>query len=141
MRYFSTYELDLLLTQYFTLIPLLSMRLFKSGTTIVPGMTLADLVAIECDFSGYSPIDMATAVLTGPYPKGVGGVGVLNQPGYFQADAVLTVPNTVGGYWFAKTLMPFDLVEYGEFDAPIVVTNPLQVIIPSIELILGPAVA
>lgn len=80
-----------------------------SGTT-----TLAELEAVEADYTGYAPIDVAAFL--DPLLATAGGATIrspLMQP---MIESPYTTPNTIQGWWLETT--GGELVCAGDFPAP-----------------------
>lgn len=75
-----------------------TMKLFKSALTLTEALVLADLTAIEADFTGYAPIDLTT--LPAPYVDPVnGGVSFTIPTQQWDVGATPTVGNDIFGGW------------------------------------------
>lgn len=72
-------------------------RLFQAGlVTIGPGVTLAELDAAECDFTGYAAAAITNWNAAGLNPAGGASISANTQ---FATASPYTVGNVVGGYY------------------------------------------
>jgi len=80
------------------------MRLFKDGLiTLTPLTTLAELVAAECDYTGYTAGGQAITAWNAPLLQAGGGAGITSPTIQFAAGTPYTVGNVVGGGWIEDT--------------------------------------
>lgn len=70
--------------------------------SITPNTTLAELEAIEADFTGYAPATVATWI--GPMLAPITGAMVQSPTLEFGIDAPYTVPNNIMGWWLQDSL-------------------------------------
>lgn len=113
-------------------------RLFKS--TYVPSResTRAELVAAECDFSGYPATGIEVAAWTAPVNDPDGGSaifsGLLSYVFVNEVDPLDNVNNMVGGYWIETAAGA--LVRVATFDEPVemaVVGDAIPLLVKLVE--------
>ena len=114
--------------------------LFKSGVlTESPSLTLAEIEAEECDFTGY-----AREVVTAPQAPGLnpnGGASIQFSV-QFGTAAPYTVGNTVGGYAVVSKTTPDEVINVQFFPEPIAMEAGGQIIpITHVMLFGTPSVA
>jgi len=100
------------------------LRLFQTLTSIDNQTTLADLVAEECDYTGYPAGGETVAAWLGPILVAGGGASIFSGSVLFDWSGALPgVANTVTG-WFIVLADGVTLWECGTFDNPIPMTAP-----------------
>ena len=97
------------------------LRLIITGYTPVPGDTLADLVAVEATFTGYTTGGYALTTWNTPVIDPAGGVSITSLQVQPAIASPYTVGNTLGG-WFLVDATG-NLVADGLFDTPIPLTQ------------------
>ena len=94
-------------------------KLFKSNIDLAPTTAVADLDAIECDFSGYGA--KTITAFNDPYLADAGGASI--SSGYIQWDWVAPTPpdpeveNSVYGFYMVDA--GGALICAGKFDTPL----------------------
>jgi len=81
-------------------------RAFKSPLIPNVNTTRAELIAAECDYSGYPAGGYTVTAFTGPTYPNAGGAQIqspLVNFAYISADPAPEVANDVGGYWYDDT--------------------------------------
>lgn len=90
-------------------------RLFKQGLVLTPATTQADLVAQECDFTGYAKAKQTA--WQDPLLNPLGGASIDSGLAQFAAAAPYTTGNVVGGYWLEDSTAA--LVMASDLSAPV----------------------
>lgn len=100
------------------------LRLFKTLTSLDPLLTLDDLEAIECDYTGYPTGGEEITAWVGPILVPAGGASVFSGSVLFAWDgAEPGVPNTVTG-WFIVLADDVTLWQCGTLDTPVTIAGP-----------------
>ena len=100
---------------------------------ISPTTLLADLEAIEADFTGYAAA--VIAAWTGPMMAPVSGAAIQTPMLEFGIDAPYTVPNSIMGWWLQTT--GGDLIGIATFPAPVSMTGAGDFITFAAALVVG----
>lgn len=118
-----------------TELALCEVRLFKAGVVVIgPGITLAELDAEECDFTGYAPIVITAWQAAGLNPAGGASIQASVQ---FATAAPYTVGNNVGGYYIVDLTGAVDnVIIVQEFPAPGIAMEAAGQVIPITQLLL-----
>jgi|SRR5215831_154920 len=112
-----------LATDLQTFLAAAKVRLFKDGAIVIgPNTTKAELVALECDYTGYAEATVATWL--GPMLAPISGAMVQSPTLIFSIDAPYTVGNSVQGWWLEDAAG--DLLMIGTPTASIPLTGPGQ---------------
>lgn len=99
------------------------LRLFKSSINGVSAFTTrAELVAAECDFTGYPAGGKVITAFLDPLLNPAGGASIDWPTQQFNSAAPYTVGNVVGGWWIETTAGA--LIACGTFPQPIAVGGP-----------------
>ena len=77
-------------------------KLFKSGLTLTPATTQAELEAVECDFTGYTAGGIAITAWNDPILAPEGGYSIQSPISQWIVGATPT-GNLVGGWWVEET--------------------------------------
>jgi hypothetical protein len=112
---------------------LLTVRLFKSAIALTGATVLADLMAIEADFSGYAEI--TPMVWSAPFLNGVGDYIIESQLLTWIQDATTTL-NTIYGWFIETSADSGKLVLSGTFDNPIVMSGTDRAINTILDLVI-----
>lgn len=96
-----------------TELALSKLRLFKQGFIPGVGTTAANLIAEECDFTGYPAGGNEVTAFFDPILNPLGGASTDWPTSQFAAAAPYTVGNMVGGWWLETAAG--DLIACGTF--------------------------
>lgn len=108
----------ILALQMQTLLALSKLRLFKTGFTPSVSSVLADFVANEADYTGYTAGGAVLTAWLNPVNRASGGTAIGSPTVQFQAASPFTLANVVGG-WFLVAAAGTSVVAFGTFDSPI----------------------
>ena len=109
-------------------------HLFQAGSvTLAPGTTLAELVAAECDFTGYAPATVTA--FNDPLLSPFGGAQIGSGTKQFAIDAPYTVSNVVQGWWLEDS--GGNLICAGEFPSLISLVGAGDGIPIDVNLVFG----
>lgn len=109
-------------------------RLFKIGEVVIgPGITLAELDAAECDFTGYAAIVITAWQDPGLNPAGGASIQASVQ---FATASPYTVGNQVGGYYVVDTTGTDEVIIVQPFPDPGVPMEAAGQIIPITDVLL-----
>jgi hypothetical protein len=99
------------------------LRAYQATFTPSPNSLLADFVAAECDYSGYTAGGETITAFGAPYLDPSGGATIAAPSIQFQgAAATPFVTNGIGGFWIETSTGA--LVTYWPLPAPINITSP-----------------
>jgi hypothetical protein len=106
------------------------LRLFKDGFQPGFGTVKADLVAVEADYSGYTPGGVVIASFGTPVRILELGYAIIGQPITFARGAGPT-SNVIGGWWLETAAG--DLYAIGTLPAP----QPMQVVGQGVPILVS----
>jgi hypothetical protein len=110
------------------------LHLFQSGSvSLTPSTTLAELDAVEADFTGYAVITIAAWL--DPLLNPLGGASIECGTQQFAIAAPYTVSNVIQGWYLTET--GGDLICAGDFPQPVALVGAGDGIPVNVQLVFG----
>lgn len=117
-----------------------TIHLFKSGLVVGPTTTRAELLAEECDFSGYDDAGIAITEFGAPILAPEGGVAIQSPLVQWTVSDPATVQNLVGGWWLETAGVTPAVVVIGSYAVAVPMQVPNAGITIAVRLLYGATV-